>query len=766
MAARRVTRRSIALALLFGSVAVWQLLPSSASRRPSPETALPDARTGLAPQAGADSVAEEVAEPWRQLQTASCPVGYGCCPATQVAQEIDLFLSSTGHLTTQNCRSGNFCIESGKEWMLMLYIFGILYMFVALAIVCEEFFVPSLECFVEDFNISMDVAGATFMAAGGSMPELFTSFIGTFKESDIGMAAIVGSAVFNVLFVIATCAVASTEVLVLTWWPLARDCSFYIVTLTTLAIFFKGTSASEVEPWEAAILLVEYVGYCAFMKFNERIHGWVLSKISKPKIHAAQEGGGDAAGTSMWPAVPQDKVAPEEGFVDRNHSHPDGAHSQTSHLDPMFKKPSTFRQSIVALMVQNETITDTAGMAAVTRLAGDLRETFDRLDKDQSGHIDAAEFRTLLKELGLKTDSDSIDTAIRTLTRLSDDGQICFETFKKWFVASEVRIEIKMCKVFDRFDHNRNGTIEREEVKEVLQSLGHHPTDEEINKAIEEMMSSGAPGAASEEVQVSEVSQPEDDSCVVVGSKAGKQGVVTFAQFSQWYKTSLYWHDKQKQVHNEEHAAESYFTLDKPECGTLSAWVWYVLTYPICASMYVTMPDVRKPGCEHVRMALVEFLLSLVWIAFFSLCLVEWTEITSNTIGIPVPVAGLTVLAAGTSIPDLLSSYIVAKQGQGDMAVSSSIGSNIFDVTVGLPLPWLIYSISRGKAVRVKTESLGVSVIVLTLMIAAVIITIMVMRWRMTKCLGYIMFLLYAVFLVQALLMQMPEGDPLFPPPF
>lgn len=44
---------------------------------------------------------------------------------------------------------------------------------------------------------------------------------------------------------------------------------------------------------------------------------------------------------------------------------------------------------------------------------------------------------------------------------------------------------------------------------------------------------------------------------------------------------------------------------------------------------------------------------------------------------------GLTVLAIGTSIPDLITSVIVAKKGLGDMAVSSSVGSNIFDVSVG-----------------------------------------------------------------------------------
>ena len=78
-----------------------------------------------------------------------------------------------------------------------------MYMFVALAIVCDEFFVPSLDVMIEIMGISEDVAGATFMAAGGSAPELFTSMIGVFIAfSDVGIGTIVGSAVFNILFVI------------------------------------------------------------------------------------------------------------------------------------------------------------------------------------------------------------------------------------------------------------------------------------------------------------------------------------------------------------------------------------------------------------------------------------------------------------------------------------------------------------------------------------------------------------------------------------
>ena len=51
--------------------------------------------------------------------------------------------------------------------------------------------------------------------------------------------------------------------------------------------------------------------------------------------------------------------------------------------------------------------------------------------------------------------------------------------------------------------------------------------------------------------------------------------------------------------------------------------------------------------------------------------------------GISEEIMGLTILAAGTSIPDLITSVIVARKGLGDMAVSSSVGSNIFDITIG-----------------------------------------------------------------------------------
>jgi Ca2+/Na+ antiporter len=97
----------------------------------------------------------------------------------------------------------------------------------------------------------------------------------------------------------------------------------------------------------------------------------------------------------------------------------------------------------------------------------------------------------------------------------------------------------------------------------------------------------------------------------------------------------------------------------------------------------------------------------------------------------------------------LLSSVVVAKAGKGDMAVSSSIGSNIFDVTVGLPVPWLLFNIIYGCPVTVGAKNLEVSIIVLLGMVVAVVLSIMWSDWRLSKQLGVVMMVLYVLFVAQ-----------------
>lgn len=175
-----------------------------------------------------------------------------------------------------------FTVEQRRNGAVIFHILGVVYMFVALAIVCDEFFVPALDVIIEKFAIQDDVAGATFMAAGGSAPELFTSVIGVFVSfDDVGIGTIVGSAVFNILFVIGMCAIFSKTVLSLTWWPLFRDCFFYSVSLITLIIFFRD---NHIYWYEALVLFGFYIAYVSFMKWNQPMERLVKKLIYKNKV--------------------------------------------------------------------------------------------------------------------------------------------------------------------------------------------------------------------------------------------------------------------------------------------------------------------------------------------------------------------------------------------------------------------------------------------------------------------------------------------------
>lgn len=60
--------------------------------------------------------------------------------------------------------------------------------FFGLAHVCDEFFCPSLEILCEEFDISDDIAGATFMAIGTSAGDLMISVLSLFvSKSNLGI---------------------------------------------------------------------------------------------------------------------------------------------------------------------------------------------------------------------------------------------------------------------------------------------------------------------------------------------------------------------------------------------------------------------------------------------------------------------------------------------------------------------------------------------------------------------------------------------------
>jgi sodium/potassium/calcium exchanger 2 len=181
--------------------------------------------------------------------------------------------------------------SNNNKWAIIFHVLGICYMMLGLNIVCDAYFCEALTCMCSAWNIQEDVAGATFMAAGGSAPEFFTSIMGVFvAKSDVGFGTIVGSAVFNVLFVIGLCAAASSVPLKLTWWPLFRDCSYYCFGLIVLSIFVWD---EKVAAHEAAILFLMYLGYITIMYYNstleKKVKDWLAKRSAKVQTEPVSE---------------------------------------------------------------------------------------------------------------------------------------------------------------------------------------------------------------------------------------------------------------------------------------------------------------------------------------------------------------------------------------------------------------------------------------------------------------------------------------------
>ncbi|XP_064279611.1 sodium/potassium/calcium exchanger 4 isoform X2 [Passer domesticus] len=169
-----------------------------------------------------------------------------------------------------------FTNKERQQGGILLHIIAALYMFYALAIVCDDFFVPSLEKICEKLHLSEDVAGATFMAAGSSTPELFASVIGVFiTHGDVGVGTIVGSAVFNILCIVGVCGLFAGQVVCLTQWAVFRDSVYYTISVIVLIVFIYD---EKIEWWESLVLIIMYSFYILIMKYNVRMQNFFTLK--------------------------------------------------------------------------------------------------------------------------------------------------------------------------------------------------------------------------------------------------------------------------------------------------------------------------------------------------------------------------------------------------------------------------------------------------------------------------------------------------------
>lgn len=128
----------------------------------------------------------------------------------------------------------------------------------------------------------------------------------------------------------------------------------------------------------------------------------------------------------------------------------------------------------------------------------------------------------------------------------------------------------------------------------------------------------------------------------------------------------------------------------------------------------------------------------------------DWVVDSASTlalaIGMSETMVGLTIVAVGTSLPELVTSIVAAKKGEVDMALGNAIGSNVFNILFVLGLAAVISPISF-----VMSNAIDIlAVVVATLVCWAVAAK----KKSLGKIMGVIMVVSYFAYMVYVVLRE------------
>lgn len=120
--------------------------------------------------------------------------------------------------------------------------------------------------------------------------------------------------------------------------------------------------------------------------------------------------------------------------------------------------------------------------------------------------------------------------------------------------------------------------------------------------------------------------------------------------------------------------------------------------------------------------------------------LVEGALFFANLLHIPDPVIGLSVVALGTSLPELGVAFSAARKGLGNIVAGNIIGSNIANIFLIIGITGMIAPLSITNASIMLSTAFMLSMTVLFLWFLR-------SRWQLERTEGIILLLLYVIFL-------------------
>lgn len=154
-------------------------------------------------------------------------------------------------------------------------------------------------------------------------------------------------------------------------------------------------------------------------------------------------------------------------------------------------------------------------------------------------------------------------------------------------------------------------------------------------------------------------------------------------------------------------------------------------------------------GGFNTLQVIYNVLMSVFLVVVSSTFMVNYATTLATILNIPAALIGVTILAIGTSVPDLLASVKTAREGYADIAVTNAVGSNVFDVLGNLGLTYVVAATFTGGApVLVDTTLLNTSIILLIASSIVLLIVLFAKKFNLSKAVSALLVLSYIAYLI------------------
>ncbi len=155
-----------------------------------------------------------------------------------------------------------------------------------------------------------------------------------------------------------------------------------------------------------------------------------------------------------------------------------------------------------------------------------------------------------------------------------------------------------------------------------------------------------------------------------------------------------------------------------------------------------------RPERRVIARKLLDFLLGTVGIVAGARLLVDNGALLAARLGVPEGVIAVTIIAVGTSLPELVTAIAAIVKKQGALSVGNILGSNIIDTTLIVPLCGLL----TGQAMPLSQQSLRID-LPFCLLAALVAVVPMLGSAKTTKGQGFFLLAVYGAYLAALLSM-------------